>query len=128
MARETKYKGMWGDWQSLMGKVEVNKDQLPQLEPFRLKLGVVLNEALRINQQQEATKATKQEATKQLRKLGLEGNRLAALLRQGIKEHYGVREEEIAKFGLQPFRGRKAKPAPEEPVTPILPVSPVPKP
>ena len=126
MARETKYKGMWGDWQSLMGKVEANKDQLPQLEPFRLKLGVVLNEAHRINQQQEATKATKQEATKRLRKLSLEGNRLAALLRQGIKEHYGVREEEIAKFGLQPFRGRKAKPAPEEPVTPILPVSPKP--
>ena len=128
MARETKYQGMWGDWQSLMGKVEANKDEVPQLEPFRLQLGVVLNEALKINLQQEDTKATKQEASKRLRKLSLEGNRLAALLRQGIKQHYGVREEQIAKFGLQPFRGRKAKPAPGEPVTPILPVVPVPKP
>lgn len=131
MARETTYRGMWGDWQSLLGKLEANISELPQLEPFRIKLGAVLSQALGINQQQEAMRASKQEASKQLRKLASEGNRLAALARAAVKEHYGIRDEKIAEFGLQPFRGRKAKPAavapapqasaPEKPETPNVP-------
>lgn len=121
--RETTYRGMWGDWQNLMGKLEANKAELPQLEHFRTKLAAILVQVLAINQQQDAMKASKQEASKQLRKLTADGNRLAALARAAIKEHYGIREEKIAEFGLQPFRGRKAKPAsepsaPEEPGTP----------
>jgi hypothetical protein len=44
-----------------------------------------------------------------------EGSRLTSLLRQALKEHYGIRSEKLDEFGLQPFRGRKAKPAPETP-------------
>ena len=138
MARETTYRGMWGDWQGLLTKLEANKDELPQLEPFRIKLGGILAQALGINQQQEAMKASKQEASKQLRKLASEGNRLAALARAAVKEHYGIREEKIAEFGLQPFRGRKAKPAAGtparqplatgQPETPTLPAPTDPKP
>jgi len=113
VAKETTYRGMWGDWQSLATKLEVNKEELAQLEPFRIKLLAILSQAYEINQRQDAMRASKQEASKQLRKLALEGNRLAALARLGIKEHYGTREEKIAEFGLQPFRGRKVK-APEE--------------
>ena len=138
MPRETTYRGMWGDWQSLLGKLAANIIELPQLEPFRIKLGLILTQALGINQQQEAMRASKQEASKQLRKLASEGNRLAALARAAIKEHYGIREEKIAEFGLQPFRGRKVKPAatapasqtpaPEQPETPTLPAPSDPKP
>lgn len=132
MAKQTTYRGMWGDWQGLLIKLDANKNELPQLEPFRLKLGAILTQALGINQQQDAMRASKQEASKQLRKLAAEGNRLAALARAAVKEHYGIREEKIAEFGLQPFRGRKVKlaakatgpkaPAPEKPETPALPV------
>ncbi len=132
MARETTYRGMWGDWHGLLTKLEANKEELPQLEPFRIKLGGILTQALGINQQQEAMKASKQEASKQLRKLASEGSRLATLARVAIKEHYGIREEKIAEFGLQPFRGRKVKlaaakkralkaPASEQPETPAAP-------
>ena len=138
MAKQTTYRGMWGDWQGLLTKLEANKEELPQLEPFRIKLGGILTQALGINQQQEAMKASKQEASKQLRKLASEGNRLAALARAGVKEHYGIREEKIAEFGLQPFRGLKTKlaakkpapqaPAPEKPETPTVPAPTDPKP
>ena len=138
MAKQTTYRGMWGDWQGLLTKLEANREELPQLEPFRLKLAGTLTQALSINQQQEAMRASKQEASKQLRKLAIEGNRLATLARVAIKEHYGIREEKIAEFGLQPFRGRKVKlaakapapqaPAPEKPETPALPAPADPKP
>jgi hypothetical protein len=138
MAKQTTYRGMWGDWQGLLTKLEANKEELPQLEPFRIKLSGILTQALSINHQQEAMKASKQEASKQLRKLALEGNRLATLARAAIKEHYGIREEKIAEFGLQPFRGRKVKlaakapvpqaPATEKPETPALPAPTDPKP
>jgi hypothetical protein len=116
MARETTYKGTWGDWQGLLAKVEANSGELPQLEPFRVKLGGILTQVLSISRQQDAMRASKQEASKQLRKLITEGNRVAALMRVGIKEHYGPQEEKVAEFGLQPFRGRKVKPAPATPV------------
>jgi hypothetical protein len=41
------------------------------------------------------------------------------MLRQGVKQHYGIRSEKLAEFGLQPFRGRKTKTEPEpKPETP----------
>jgi hypothetical protein len=42
----------------------------------------------------------------------------AALLRQGVKQFYGIRSEKLAEFGMRPFRGKKANTEPEiEPVT-----------
>lgn len=128
MARERTYRGSWGTWQDLLTKLEPSIGELPQLEPFRVKLAAILAQVLGISQQQDAMRASKQEASKQLRKLVIEGNRTAAVMRAAIKEHYGPTEEKVAAFGLQPFRGRKVKPAPEQPETPTLPVPSDPKP
>jgi hypothetical protein len=66
--------------------------------------------------------AGKQEASKQLNTFVTEGERLATVLQLAVKQHYGIRAEKLAEFGLQPFRGRtKAKPAPETPGTPVTP-------
>lgn len=124
--RERTYRGSWGTWQDLLAKLAPNIAALPQLEPFQVKLAAILAQVLGISHQQDAMRAGKQEASKQLRKLLAEGNRVAAVLRAGIKEHYGPTEEKIAEFGLQPFRGRKVSTAseptaPEAPETPILP-------
>ncbi len=53
-----------------------------------------------------------------MRKLASQGNRLAALVRQALLEHYGISEEKLAEFGLQPFRGRARKQSAEEPEKP----------
>ncbi|HEX7180533.1 MAG TPA: hypothetical protein VF756_01725 [Thermoanaerobaculia bacterium] len=132
MARETTYAGILGDLQRLMGVIEANKAELPQLEPFWIKLEGVLTQALGVSQQQAALKAAKQEASKQMRRLTSEGQRLANVIRTAVKEHYGIREEKIAEFGLQPFRGRKVrltkKPKPSAPPDggPAGPTTPVP--
>ena len=118
MARETKYTGILGDLQRLAVSMEANREELPQMEPFRLKLVEILNRILEVLQQQASLKVGKQEMSKELRKLFTDGQRLATVVRTAVKEHYGVREEKVVEFGVQPFRGRKVKPAPEAPPPP----------
>jgi hypothetical protein len=115
MPREKKYTGIVGDLQRLLGSLEANREELPQVEPFRQKLAGIMAQALEVLQQQAALKASKQESSKSLRRLLEEGQRLATVARVVVKEHYGVREEKVVEFGLQPFRGRKVKAAPEKP-------------
>ncbi len=116
---ETTDKGIVGDWQHLLDMVMVNAADLPHLEAPRVKLGSQLARAQEINKQQSTLTASKQEASKQLRLVLTEGQRLANAMRAMIKEHYGIRSEKLAEFGLQPFRGRtrKAK-TPQTPGTP----------
>ena len=119
MARETKYTGMIGDWQRLHGLVEANVAELPALEPFLAKLSAIQAQAQEVTNRQNAMRAAKQEASKEIRKLASQGNRLVALIRAALKEHYGITEEKLAEFGLQPFRGRTRKqPIPEKPEAP----------
>ncbi|HSK78148.1 MAG TPA: hypothetical protein VLQ45_16970 [Thermoanaerobaculia bacterium] len=116
MPRETKYVGIVGDLQRLLGALEANREELPQLEPFRQKLAGILAQVLEVLQQQATLKATKQESSKRLQRLLGEGQRLGNVVRTAVKEHYGVREEKVVEFGLQPFRGRKVKAVTEKPV------------
>lgn len=44
-----------------------------------------------------------------------DGQRLATLMRKAVQQHYGAGSEKLVQFGVQPFRGRKTKPAPEGP-------------
>ena len=93
------------------------------LAPLRLQLVAQADKALDIGKQLAGLTASKQDLSKQLRVVIVEGDRLATLLRSGIKQRYGIRAEKVAEFGLQPFRGRprKAKTGPETPGTPSTP-------
>jgi len=122
MSRETTYSGMLGEWKQFLGSVVENTVDLGHLESSRVKLAGLLTRAEGINTQQAALTASKQEASKELREIITEGQRLANAMRVMIKEHYGIRSEKLAEFRMQPFRGRirtlKAKP-PETPADPV---------
>jgi hypothetical protein len=115
MAKETTYAGKQGNWQVLLGPLAANSTDLPHLEGPRAKLAAMVAEAAEIHKAQAAHTAAKQDLSKRLQQLVVDGQRLANLLRVALKEHYGIRAEKLAEFGLQPFRGRKVKPAPETP-------------
>ncbi|HSS50596.1 MAG TPA: hypothetical protein VLX28_16790 [Thermoanaerobaculia bacterium] len=117
MARETRSAGIMGDLQRLSVTMDANKEALPQLEPFRLKLTGIVTQVFDIAKQQAAHKAGKQESSKQLRKLLTEANRVADVVRTAVKDHFGPEDEKVAEFGIQPFRGRKAKAATPTPVS-----------
>lgn len=107
-----------GDWQGLLVSLEANSSDLAHLEFSRLKLEATLDRVVDLTKQQSAFTASKQEMTRQLNEAFVEGRRLATVLRLAIKEHYGIRSEKLAEFGLQPFRGRPRKAKPEAPQTP----------
>jgi hypothetical protein len=122
--RETRKAGILGDLEHLSATMEANKEQLPLLEPFRLKLGDIVTRSLDVSKQQAAFTASKQEASKQLRQLLTQGLRVADVIRTVVRDHYGPQEEKIAEFGVQPFRGRKVKTPTETPPTPTTPPAP----
>ena len=118
--RESTSAGKIGDWQRLLAPLAANGDDLKHLEVPRARLAAMAAEAEDMKTQQAAQRAAKQASTRQFREMLTEGERLATLLRQAVKQHYGIRAEKLAEFGLQPFRGRKpaaTAPAP----TPALP-------
>ena len=106
MSKETTDAGFQGDWRALAALIEANSVELAHLEPLRLQLVAQADKALAISKQQASLIAGKQEMSKQFRVTIGEGNRLATLLRSAIKQHYGIRTEKVAEFGVQPFRGR----------------------
>jgi hypothetical protein len=105
MARkETRKAGILGDLERLVVTMEANKEQLPQLEPFRLKFEGIIPQSLDVSQQQAAL-----QASKQLRRLLTDGQRVADVIRTTVRDHFGPQEEKITEFGVQPFRSRKVK-------------------
>ncbi|HEY0514392.1 MAG TPA: hypothetical protein VGH73_20980 [Thermoanaerobaculia bacterium] len=109
MAKQNTYTGMIGDWQRLLATLEAHSAEIPQLEPFRTKLVTMLGQAVDVTKQQADLKASKQAMSKQLRQLTTQGQRLATVVRSALKEHYGITEEKLTAFGVQPFRGRAKK-------------------
>jgi hypothetical protein len=117
MARETKSAAIQGDLQRLSGSMELNKDLLPDLEPFRLKLSGIVTQTFDLSKQQAAMKASKQESSKQLRKFLVDGQRIADVVRTAVRDHFGPDSEKLTEFGVKPFRGRKVKAAAATPTT-----------
>ena len=107
-----------GDWLDLSEKVtpETTAGVVP-LEHAHTKLLGQLGEVQRLLAERDFHEARKQEATKRIREILPEGCRTATLLRKILKEHFGPDSEQLAAFGIQPFRPRKAK-AKESPANP----------
>lgn len=131
MPDETTYSGILGDLQRLHVTLVANASEIPHLEASTARFGETVGQAQGLARRQAALTAEKQEVSQQLKRALGDGQRLATMLRQGVKQHFGIRSEKMAEFGMQPFRGRqrKAKPAPEQPEKPIptpaeLPASP----
>src|ERR1700710_163363 len=132
MSRETTNAGKLGKLQKLSAALMANSGDLPNLQGSITQLATLLGQAQEAAKLQAALMAQKQEASKQLSGFVTEGERLPTVLQLAVKQHFGIRAEKLAEFGLQPFRGRKVvKAAPEPPAvtpptTPTPPTSPVP--
>lgn len=122
--KETTHQGVLGALQRFQVKLEANSADLAHLEVPRAQLRTLLTRVDELSKQQGAMRAGKQEASKELKTLIAEGQRLGSGLRKMVTIHYGNRSEKLTEFDLQPFRGRKAKapglkpPVPETPGTP----------
>jgi hypothetical protein len=109
MSKETTYTGQAGEWERLLGPFEVNGGDLAHLEVLKTRLRTLLGQAKDIFTVQAGLVASKQESSQRLRIVMGEGQRIANLLRQALKQQYGIRSEKLAEFGVQPFRGKARK-------------------
>ena len=109
MSQETTYAGQRGEWQGLNASLAEHPPGLEHLELFRLQLVTSLERSLEITKEQTGLAARKQELSKELREVMVGGQRVAALIRKALKQHFGPSAEQLAAFQIQPFRGRKAK-------------------
>ncbi|HEV7507674.1 MAG TPA: hypothetical protein VGS07_22510 [Thermoanaerobaculia bacterium] len=117
MGNETTYSGVMGGLGRFSAALNANAADLAHLDGARLHLAKIVTDIEGFTQQQAALTASKQEASKQLQKLLVEGRRVASGMTKFLQEHYGTRSEKLAEFGLQPFRGRKPR-TPKTPATP----------
>jgi hypothetical protein len=108
--RETTYAGKLGDWQRILAPLDANAADLPHLEIPRTQLAELLTKAVGIKTQQAASRATKQTASQELQTTIVEGQRLAALLRQAVRQHYGPASPKLTEFNVKVFRGRAKTP------------------
>jgi hypothetical protein len=101
--------------------VDSNRDELQHVEPILSRFEGVIGELDGAAERQASLIARKQDASQEFSNLLTEAERLATILLLAIKQHYGIRAEKLAEFGLQPFRGRSGntQPGPEpEPPAP----------
>jgi len=124
VARERTQSGKLGEWNRLSVTVRANSADLPHLEMPVTRLETLLAQGLDLAKEQGIFRASKQDRTQQLQSVLAEGTRLATLLRNAVKQHYGPTSEKLAEFGLQPFRSRKAKPDPQPAPGPEAPAHP----
>ena len=127
MSKERTLKGKLGDLQQLLSSLNANSADLAHLEATRIMLGDQLAKAQEAIERQGVHRAAKQEASQEFQAALTECERLANILRLGVKQHYGIRAEKLAEFGLLPFRGKKAA-ADAEPPQPPPPNPPTPGP
>jgi len=120
MAQETTKSGKLGALQRLRASLAATAGETPHLDGPRARFEKIVFEAEDVAKQQAAFIASKQEATQRLKILLTEGERVADGIRKFLREHYGVRSEKLAEFGLKPLRARR-KPSTEDPESPEFP-------
>ena len=89
--------------------VEANLEEVPQLRAPWSRLTWLLSRASELTAQQAALTAAKQEVSKELAEVVMEGRRIMTFLDTGLRLHYGSRSEKLTEFGQRPFRGLPAR-------------------
>ena len=103
------------EWEDLTASLAANASEVPHLETQRVNLEKVLAEFRDLTLQQAAFQANKQKVSLRLQALVDQGMKMATVLRMSLKQHYGARNDDLVKFGMQPFRGRTRKAVPVTP-------------
>ena len=116
MAKIPEYLNTLNGWAKVLAAVFAHAAELPYLAEPSARLEALLLQANSLSIEYSALTANKQDIGKKLQQALQEGDALAAFLRNGARERFGIRSELLVQFGLQPFRGRsRTVPPPTEP-------------
>lgn len=110
MAVNRRYMNRINGWAQVAAGVSSNAQEAEHLQPGVAKLQELHKRAGELSVQQAALTTTKQEVSKELRRVLRDGDAVADFLRTGARAHFGADSEKMIEFGMQPFRGRKLSP------------------
>lgn len=113
------------EWHQATTATAANAAELAHLEHLRILLEGLSDEFRSLTTQHDVLAASRQDISRRREELLVEGNRIAAFLRAGARQHYGPDSEKLVEFGIQPARRRRRKRA--DPVTPEEPPPPPPE-
>jgi hypothetical protein len=113
MAVKNRYADNLKDWEMLQTSAAANAADLPLPPGALAKLDAALTELRALLAEQAVHKANKQTTSKRLRSALNRGRKVVTMMRGVIKEHYGIDNEKLAEFGIQPLRIRARRPAAE---------------
>lgn len=109
MARIRQYTHRFNTWDQTTSAVTANGPILQHLEVPNTKLINLSGNVRSLVMEQAALDARKQEITKLLKQYMQEGDTLTDLLRTGVRQHFGYRNEKLVEFGIQPLRTENRK-------------------
>ncbi len=106
-------------WETLLNGCLAQAALLGNIDPLRIVLQDILNQARLLKNQQETSQAQRQAQTQELADLIKRGDEAARRLRGYAKSQLGTKSELLVQFGAAPIRAhvRSAKKK-SEPVTP----------
>lgn len=82
-----------------------------QLDPLAVKLPELREKGDRLRDlyaEHAALAAARQSITEEMRQVLDEGEQIFRLLREGVRQHYGKRNQKLVEFGVEPLPGRPA--------------------
>jgi hypothetical protein len=118
MSQETTYNGILSALTRLNAALNANADELEHLEGTRERFASLVGQAQEAAREQAELAASKQAASRRVARFLAEGQRLATGISRLLREFYGTDSERLVEFGLQPFRGRSRRRAPQNPEPP----------
>ena len=124
MPNNSSYADIMRDWEQLLTSAREDAPDLGEAERFRVSLEQHLEAIKVLKAKQDSTRATKQESTRELRTMIVEGRELAIRLRNVVRANLGPRSELLTKYGVAPLRKRRKPEKPTEGETPEGPISP----
>ena len=105
-----------GDWEKLAQAIdEETTAAAPQLQLIHEKLQKLLVEIRELAIEQKSLDSRKQAVTRRMNEILEEGRKAASALKVNLKQHFGNRNEQLLRFGIQPLRGKRRPAKPEPP-------------
>jgi uncharacterized coiled-coil DUF342 family protein len=133
MSEARLYMNKVNGWEKIDGAITANE---PELEHLEFRLPALRDKAQRMRSlyaEHAALAASRQAITQEMQKLIEEGEQIFRMLREGLKDHFGKRNEKLVEFGVEPVptpdlkRRRQRKKKSESPAETSA-VSPAPAP
>ena len=97
------------DWEALLKNVTETAAELPNMDVYKTALEQLAGQVKDGIALANSRRGFKQQETRDLRSLTIQGKDAAAKLRSAIKAHFGPRSERLVQYGMTPIRKRSRK-------------------